>query len=98
MTLAISLATAGRSRNPFPRSRSLSVSEHGGFGAAVRVSVTKAKVDIQVAYTNPVYMANAYRIKGDLAGVYSKLAVPLGRTEEFVQKALRPRCFVFIIT
>ena len=42
-------------------------SEHGGFGAAVRVSVTQVKDEVQVAYTNPVYMANAYRMQGDLA-------------------------------
>ncbi len=30
-------------------------SEHGGFGASVRVSVTQVKDEVQVAYTNPVY-------------------------------------------
>jgi hypothetical protein len=63
-------------------------SEHGGFGAAVRVSVTKVKDEIQVAYTNPVYMANAYRMEGDLAGVAAKLATALGRVEEFGAKGL----------
>jgi hypothetical protein len=63
-------------------------SEHGGFGAGVRVSVTKVKNEIQVAYTNPVYMANAYRMKGDLAGVSAKLASALGRQEEFGAKGL----------
>jgi hypothetical protein len=28
-------------------------SEHGGFGAAVRISVTRTKDEVQVAYTNP---------------------------------------------
>jgi hypothetical protein len=63
-------------------------SEHGGFGAAVRVSVTKVGNDVQVAYTNPVYMANAYRMKGDLAGVDAKLAAALGKVEEFGAKGL----------
>jgi hypothetical protein len=63
-------------------------SEHGGFGAAVRISVTKVKDEIQVAYTNPVYMANAYRMQGDLDGVAAKLAVALGRVEEFGAKGL----------
>ncbi len=63
-------------------------SEHGGFGAAVRISVTKVKDEVQVAYTNPVYMANAYRMQGDLAGVADKLAAALGKKEEFGAKGL----------
>lgn len=63
-------------------------SEHGGFGAAVRVSVTQVKDEVQVAYTNPVYMANAYRMQGDLAGVAAKLGVALGNKEEFGAKGL----------
>lgn len=58
-------------------------SEHGGFGAIQRVAITKAKDEIQVSYTNPVYMANVYRMKGDLAGVSEALAKALGRVEEF---------------
>ncbi len=58
-------------------------SEHGGFGAIQRVAVTKVKDDIQVSYTNPVYMANAYRMKGDLSGVAANLATALGKVEEF---------------
>ena len=63
-------------------------SELGGFGAAVRVSVTRVKDEVQVAYTNPVYIANAYRMKNDLSGVASKLAVALGKQEEFGAKGL----------
>ena len=63
-------------------------SELGGFGAAVRVSVTRVKDEVQVAYTNPVYMANAYRMQGDLAGVATKLAAALGKKEEFGAKGL----------
>lgn len=63
-------------------------SEHGGFGAVVRVSVTKIKDEVQVAYTNAVYMANAYRMQGDLAGVAAKLASALGKQEEFGAKGL----------
>jgi hypothetical protein len=63
-------------------------SEHGGFGAAVRVSVTKVKDEVQTAYTNPVYMANAYRMQGDLSGVAEKLVAALGRKEEFGAKGL----------
>ena len=58
-------------------------SEHGGFGAIQRVSVTKVKDEIQVSYTNPVYMANVYRMKGDLRDVRSKLETALGKQEDF---------------
>jgi len=58
-------------------------SEHGGFGAIQRVAITKVNDEIQVSYTNPVYMANAYRMKGDLSDVSTKLATALGKVEEF---------------
>lgn len=63
-------------------------SEHGGFGAIQRVSVTKVKNEIQVSYTNPVYMANVYRMKGDLKGVLAKLEAALGRVEDFGAKGM----------
>jgi hypothetical protein len=58
-------------------------SDFGGYGAAQRVSVTKVGDDIQVSYTNPTYMANAYRMKGDLAGVTAKLEKVLGKKQAF---------------
>jgi hypothetical protein len=58
-------------------------SEYGGFGAIQRVAITKVKDEIQVSYTNPVYMANAYRMKGNLSDVSAKLATALGKVEEF---------------
>jgi hypothetical protein len=58
-------------------------SEHGGFGAAQRVAITKVKNEIQVSYTNPVYMANGYRMKGDLKNVYANLEKALGKVEEY---------------
>ena len=61
-------------------------SEHGGFGAVQRVAVTKVKDEVQVSYTNPVYMANAYRMKGDLSNVAAGLAAALGKIEEFGSK------------
>ncbi|MGP1675955.1 MAG: hypothetical protein ACTS6J_02225 [Burkholderiales bacterium] len=65
-------------------------SEHGGFGAAVRVSVTQVKDQIQVSYTNPSYMANAYRMAGDLKDTAAKLQAALGRIEEFGAAGLAP--------
>lgn len=65
-------------------------SERGGFGAAVRVSVTKVKDQVQVAYTNPSYMANAYRMSGELKDTAAKLQAALGRIEEFGAEGLTP--------
>lgn len=65
-------------------------SERGGFGAAQRVSVTKVGNDVQVAYTNPVYMANAYRMGGDLKETAVKLQTALGKVEEYGAKGLTP--------
>ena len=63
-------------------------SEHGGFGAIQRVAITKVKDEVQVSYTNPVYMANVYRMKGDLSGVSAELAKALGKVEEFGAKGM----------
>ena len=58
-------------------------SEHGGFGAIQRVSVTKVKNEIQVSYTNPVYLSHVYRMKDDLKSVRTKLETALGKMEDF---------------
>lgn len=67
-------------------------SEFGGYGAAQRVSVTKNGGDIEVAYTNPAYMAAAYRMKGDLADITKQLSAALGAQQEFgSEKGLNDR-------
>ncbi|MDE2118503.1 MAG: hypothetical protein KGJ19_07895 [Betaproteobacteria bacterium] len=66
-------------------------SEHGGFGAIQRVSVTKVKDEVQVSYTNPVYMANVYRMKGDLSSVAAGLAAALGKVEGFGAQGMTAR-------
>lgn len=58
-------------------------SERGGFGAIQRVAVTRVGNEIQVSYTNPVYMANVYRMKGDLQDVRTKLGAALGNMQDF---------------
>ncbi len=58
-------------------------SEFGAYGAVQRVSLTEAGKDVQVSYTNPIYMSQVYRMKGDLANVAATLAKALGRVEEF---------------
>lgn len=63
-------------------------SEHGGFGAMERISVVKTQGQVQISYTNPVYMANAYRMQEDLRGVAAKMQAALGRMEEFGARGL----------
>jgi uncharacterized protein (DUF302 family) len=58
----------------------------GGYGAAVRVSVTSVDGKVQVAYTNPVWMANVYRMGGDLAEVAAALGAALGSGAPFGSK------------
>jgi hypothetical protein len=58
-------------------------SEFGAYGAAARVSVTKNGDDIEVAYTNPVYMAAAYRMAGDGADTRKALEGALGAEKDF---------------
>ncbi len=50
--------------------------------------MTKVKDEIQVAYTNPLYMANAYRMAGDLKDTAAKLQAALGKVEEFGAQGL----------
>ncbi len=63
--------------------RNAAASEFGGYGAVQRVSITEAGKEVQVSYTNPVYMANVYRMKGDLNEAAVTLAGALGKVEEF---------------
>ncbi len=58
----------------------------GGYAAAQRVTVTKVGDEVQIGYTNPIYMAAAYRLKVDLAPVAAKLAAALGHLEEYGPK------------
>ncbi len=55
----------------------------GGFGAAQRVTLTKLGDTVQIAYTNPVYMANAYRMQSDLSEVREALKQALGDLGEY---------------
>lgn len=58
-------------------------SDFGAFGAAQRVTITKADGEVQVAFTNPTYMSHAYRMKSDLSGVSSAFKTALGDQGEF---------------
>lgn len=61
-------------------------SKFGGYGAGQRVSITKVGDEIQVAYTNPAYMAKAYRMNDDLLKVTEQLNKALGKETEFGPK------------
>lgn len=59
----------------------------GGYGAVLRVSVAQAGGAVQVAYTNPAWMANVYRLAAEPEGVAAALEKALGRSEEFGSKS-----------
>jgi len=57
--------------------------EFGAYGATQRVTVTKAGDAIEVAYTNPIYMAAAYRMATDLHGIRAQLEAALGAEMDY---------------
>lgn len=63
--------------------KNAAASEFGGYGAVQRISITEIGHEVQVSYTNPVYMANVYRMESDLSTVAGSLASALGKVEEF---------------
>jgi len=67
-------------------------SERGGYGAVQRISLTRTAGGVQIAFTNPRYMANAYRLKNDLSDVEAALKSALGFTKDFgSEKGLPPK-------
>jgi hypothetical protein len=61
-------------------------SDFGAYGAAVRISLTEAGSSLQIAYTNPLYTAEAYRMKEPLSTVAAGLEKALGKKAEFGSK------------
>ena len=57
--------------------------DRAGYVAAQRVSITKVGDQVQVSYTNPVYMAAAYQVESDLTGVSNALKKSLGAIKEY---------------
>jgi hypothetical protein len=68
--------------------RAAASSNKGGFGAVQRVTVTRVGGEIQVAFTNPIYWANAFRMRGSLASVARALENALGRRKGYGSKGL----------
>ena len=58
-------------------------SDKGGYGAGERVSVTEREGKTEVALVNPLYIQYAYRLEGDMQGVYDQLSEALGNVEPF---------------
>ncbi len=50
--------------------------------------MTKVDDEIQIAYTNPVYVTHAYRLKSDLAPIADRLSQALGRQKVFGAEGL----------
>ena len=58
-------------------------SDKGGYGAGERVSVTEREGKTEVTFVNPLYIQYAYRLEGDMQGVYDQLSEALGNVETF---------------
>ena len=58
-------------------------SKRGGYGAVLRVSLTRNNGKIELAYTNPLYWANAYRLQTDAASIATQLKSTLRFEQNF---------------
>ena len=61
-------------------------SDFGAYGAIQRIALTEAGSDLQISYTNPLYMAQVYRMKDTLSETAAKLEKALGKKTEFGSK------------
>ncbi len=52
--------------------------EFGGYGAVIRVAVTKVGDNVQVSYVNPAWMSASFKMESDLTSVDKQLASVLG--------------------
>jgi len=59
------------------------ISERGGYGAGQRVGITEREGKTEVAFVNPLYIQYAYRLEGDLQGIYDQLSAALGNIASF---------------
>lgn len=63
--------------------KAAAASDFGGYGAGVRVALTQVDDQVQIAYTNPLYMQHIYCMKGDLSGVSAALEQAIGKQKDF---------------
>jgi hypothetical protein len=66
--------------------KAAAASDFGGYGAGVRVALTRVNGGEQIAYNNPLYMQHIYRMQGDLSGVAAALEKTLGKQKGFGMK------------
>jgi len=60
-----------------------SKSEFGAYGAIDRIAITRNGDNVEVSYTNPVYMAAAYRMATDMADIRAQLEGALGAEMDY---------------
>ena len=58
-------------------------SERGGYAAVQRVAITRNGDNVEVVFTNPVYMAAAYRMSANMSDVRAALDGALGSELDF---------------
>lgn len=58
-------------------------SKRGGYGAVLRAAVTRSGERVEVAYTNPAYWVNAYRMQATVEPLAARLEQALGYAEDF---------------
>lgn len=61
-------------------------SDFGAYGAISRISLTEKGGEIDIAYTNPLYYAQAYQMKESLADVAAAIEKALGKKSAFGSK------------
>jgi hypothetical protein len=72
--------------------RVAAASERGGYIAPLRIALTEAEGNTQVAYANPLYLKHAYRVNGEVAQVAARLVAALGERQTFgSDEGLPPR-------
>jgi uncharacterized protein (DUF302 family) len=58
-------------------------SDFGAYGAISRIAITQNGDNVEVSYTNPVYMAAAYRMATDMADIRAQLEGALGAEMDY---------------
>lgn len=66
--------------------KSAAKSDFGAYGAVQRIALTESGPDLQISYTNPLYMAQAYRMKESLSDIAAGLEKALGKKTDFGSK------------
>ncbi len=65
--------------------------EHGGYGAVLRVAISKVGDQVQVSYTDPTYWHNAFRLQGNPSKVAAAMKAALGAKSTFGAEGLTLR-------